>query len=135
MQEASQQARIHEFIQSLPNGYNTRLGDGGINISGGQRQRIMIARELYKQSSLLIFDESTSALDTSTEREIQRNIDAFKGKKTIVLIAHRLSTVQNADQILVLKQGKIVGQGTYAELYQNNAEFQRMVNEQTYATT
>jgi len=133
--QAAEKARIHDFIQTLPKGYHTRLGDGGINISGGQRQRIMIARELCKHSNMLIFDESTSALDTTTEREIQHNIDAFKGEKTIILIAHRLSTVKNADLIYVLKHGAIVGAGTYSELYAQNPEFQRMVDQQDYAAT
>tara|TARA_B100001123_G_scaffold449395_1_gene614588 strand:+ start:89 stop:1849 length:1761 start_codon:yes stop_codon:yes gene_type:complete len=130
IKQASERAHIRAFIEALPESYRTLLGDGGINISGGQRQRIMIARELCKKSSLLVFDEATSALDTHSEKEIQRNIDEFKGEKTIVIIAHRLSTVRNSDLIYVLRDGRIVEEGTYDQLYNLRGEFRSMVDQQ-----
>lgn len=123
-------AHISEFISGLENGFDSVLGEGGINISGGQRQRICIARELYKDAKLLIFDEATSSLDTNTEKEIQKNIEEFKGQKTIVIVAHRLSTVRNSDKIFVLKNGTIVEEGSYEELYSLNGEFKKMVVQQ-----
>jgi subfamily B ATP-binding cassette protein MsbA len=130
VKSATNKAHIGEFIRNLKNGYTSVLGEGGINISGGQRQRICIARELYKDAKILIFDEATSSLDTKTEKEIQQNIDEFKGEKTIVLVAHRLSTVRNSDKIFVLKDGSIVEEGSYEELYNLNGEFRRMVVQQ-----
>lgn len=123
-------ARIKEFIEELPEGYHTLLGDNGLNISGGQRQRISIARELFKEVKLLIFDEATSSLDTQSEREIQKNIDEFRGIKTIILIAHRLSTVRHSDLIFVLKDGKIVEKGSYEQLFGLKGEFRSMVEQQ-----
>jgi subfamily B ATP-binding cassette protein MsbA len=115
----------------LPEKYNTLLGEGGLNVSGGQRQRICIARELFKNSCILIFDEATSALDTYTEKEIQKNIYELKGKKTIVIIAHRLSTVKDCDTIFVLKEGRMVEAGSYEELLaKKNGEFHKMMNSQ-----
>jgi subfamily B ATP-binding cassette protein MsbA len=127
----ARQAHIDEFIEGLPNGYDSMLGEGGINISGGQRQRICIAREFYKDAKIIVFDEATSSLDTTTEREIQKHIDEFRGQKTIVLVAHRLSTVQNSDRIFVLKAGRIVEEGSYEDLCRMNGEFARMVKEQS----
>ena len=103
---AARAAGASDFIESLPEGFDSLLGDNGINISGGQRQRISIARELYKDAKLLIFDEATSALDTESETEVQNSIDALRGDKTIILIAHRLSTIRNCDMIFVLKDGR-----------------------------
>jgi subfamily B ATP-binding cassette protein MsbA len=130
VREAATGAHIEEFISTLPDGYNTVLGDNGINISGGQRQRISIARELFKDVKLLIFDEATSSLDGHSEKEIQRNIDEFRGERTIVLIAHRLSTIKQSDLIVVLKNGEIVEQGSFDELYDLKGEFRSMVNQQ-----
>ena len=123
-------AHASDFIENLPQGYDTILGNNGINLSGGQRQRISMARELYKDTRLLIFDEATSALDTESEVSIQKHIDQFHGRKTVILIAHRLSTVKNSDMIFVLKDGHIVEQGTYDGLYAIGNEFTRMVEEQ-----
>lgn len=123
-------AHISEFINGLENGFESILGEGGINISGGQRQRICIARELYKDAKILIFDEATSSLDTNTEKEIQKNIEEFKGQKTIVIVAHRLSTIRNSDKIFVLKNSTIVEEGSYEDLYSLNGEFKRMVVQQ-----
>ncbi len=130
---AARAADIAEFIESLPDGYDTQLGEDGVNISGGQRQRIAIARELYKSVPVLILDEATSALDSESERVVQQSIDSLRGDKTVIVIAHRLSTVRNADTIFVLKEGRVVEQGGYAALYALNGEFARMVDAQSAA--
>ena len=130
---ATHAAQASDFIESLPDGYDSLLGDNGINISGGQRQRISIARELYKNTDLLIFDEATSALDTESETQVQNSINALRGNKTIILIAHRLSTVSNCDTIFVLKDGRVVEQGNYDTLYDLGGEFTQMVSRQALA--
>ena len=131
LERASRAAHIKDFIDSCPRGYNELLGDNGLNVSGGQRQRICIARELYKDIRLIIFDEATSFLDSDTERQIQNNIEVMKGEKTIVLIAHRLSTIKMSDTIFVLKDGRIIEHGAYDELYkQKGSEFRKMVDMQ-----
>ena len=134
VKSASYKAHIGKFIEEQQESYNTLLGEGGINISGGQRQRMNIARELFKDPKMIIFDEATSALDTKTEKEIQKNIEELKGKRTIILIAHRLSTVKNCDEIFVLKDGRIAESGTYSQLIVRKGEFKRMVDlqEQNY---
>ncbi|RPF79688.1 MAG: ATP-binding cassette domain-containing protein, partial [Rhodothermaceae bacterium TMED105] len=111
-------------------GLETRLGNNGINLSGGQKQRISIARELYKDIDFLFLDEATSALDSETEQAIQQNIEALKGQITIVMIAHRLSTVKHADKVIVLKKGRIEAEGSYQELQQSSEIFKRMVEMQ-----
>jgi subfamily B ATP-binding cassette protein MsbA len=115
-EEVSQKANCHNFVIKMKKGYNTRIGDRGVQLSGGQRQRLAIARELYKDPQILILDEATSALDTESERYIQQSINELKGKMTVLIIAHRLSTIKNADYICVLEDGKIIEKGTYAEL-------------------
>ena len=127
---AATAAHAHEFIDYLPDGYDTLLGDNGMKISGGQRQRVSIARELYKDARVLIFDEGTSALDTESERIIQGNIDELRDNTTLILIAHRLSTVRNSDMIFVLEDGRIVEQGTYDYLYAMGGRFTEMVDQQ-----
>jgi len=114
--EAARQAHIAHFIESLPNGYHTLVGDRGLLLSGGPRQRLIIARELFRQPKLLILDEATSALDSESERAIQLSIDALKGCVTVVIIAHRLSTIRNVDRVYVFDQGRLVEQGGYEEL-------------------
>lgn len=114
--EAADQAHLAEFIESMPDGYLTRVGDRGIKLSGGQRQRLFIARELFKQPQLLILDEATSSLDSGAERAIRQSIDELHGKMTVVIIAHRLATVRNADEVMVFDQGRLVEQGGYATL-------------------
>jgi subfamily B ATP-binding cassette protein MsbA len=131
MQQVSKRASADEFIQQLPLKYETMLGDNGINISGGQRQRITIARELSRNTPILIFDEATSSLDTETERKIQDSIDNTHGEKTILIIAHRLSTVRNSDKIYVLDKGEIIEEGPYDELYDRNGRFRQMVDSQS----
>lgn len=126
--EAIQKAAILDFIDGLPEKDLTELGNNGINISGGQKQRISIARELYKDLDILIMDEATSALDSETERSIQDNIDLLKGAYTILIVAHRLSTVKNADRIVLINQGKIINVGNYHELLEKEPIFRRMVS-------
>ena len=123
-------AHAADFIEELPDGYHTLLGDNGMKLSGGQRQRIAVARELYKNARVLIFDEATSALDTESERLIQESIDSLRDDTTLILIAHRLSTVRNSDMIFVLQDGRIVEQGTYDYLYAMRGRFTEMVDQQ-----
>ena len=113
---ASQLAGAHDFILELPEGYDTMVGERGASLSGGQRQRIAIARALVMNPRILIFDEATSALDTKTEREIQASLDEVAAHHTTVVIAHRLSTVVRADEILVLEGGRVVERGDHAAL-------------------
>jgi len=113
---AAQSAQLHDFVQSLPDGYESRVGERGLKLSGGEKQRVAIARALLKNPPILIFDEATSALDSSTEKAIQSSMDAAARGRTTLIIAHRLSTVMNADEILVMDQGRIVERGRHAEL-------------------
>ncbi|MFU8820517.1 MAG: ABC transporter ATP-binding protein [Gammaproteobacteria bacterium] len=116
VRDAARQAHIAHFIESLPDGYQTLVGDRGLRLSGGQRQRLFIARELFRQPHLLILDEATSALDTDSERYIQESIDALKGQVTVVIIAHRLSTIRNVDHVYVFDGGRLVEEGPYETL-------------------
>jgi subfamily B ATP-binding cassette protein MsbA len=126
--EVLKMASLREFVSSLPDKELTRLGDNGILISGGQRQRISIARELYKDTEVLIFDEATSALDSETEKIIQENIEQLRGAYTIVLIAHRLSTIKEADTIYLLEKGKVTASGSFEEMVHKSTRFQKMVS-------
>jgi len=127
VERAARMAQIHDFVvSSLPNGYDTLVGERGVRLSGGQRQRIGIARALYNDPDLLVFDEATSALDNLTERELMEEIGALSGAKTVIMIAHRLSTVRACDKIIVLDGGRIVGQGSYDELEAENETFRRL---------
>lgn len=126
--EAAQYAKIDHFIRDLPNHYDQLIGERGIRLSGGQRQRIGIARALYKKPSLLVFDEATSALDYSTEKEVMEAIDALSHELTIILVAHRLSTVQRADRIFLLEKGRLIAQGSYEELLKASSSFQTFVH-------
>lgn len=118
--DACKIAKIHDYIESLPNKYDTLLGEGGVNLSGGQRQRLAIARALLKQSKILLFDEATSALDNVTQEEIQNAIKSISKDFTIITIAHRLSTIINSNKIYVLDNGSLIASGTHQELLQSS---------------
>ena len=119
-------ANAYEFVSKLDNGINTILNEFGTNLSGGQRQRIAIARALYQNPQILIFDEATSALDNESEKEITKAINNLRSKKIIFVIAHRLSTVENADKIAVLSDGKIIDSGCDEELSKRNEIYARL---------
>ncbi|MCX2678905.1 peptidase domain-containing ABC transporter [Galbibacter sp. EGI 63066] len=122
---------ILEFIESLPNGFNTYLGENGATLSGGQKQRIAIARALYKQPEVLVLDEATSSLDTRSESYTQKTINTLRDQeKTIVIIAHRLSTVINADKIVVLDKGEVIEEGTHQELYESKNSYYQLWQQQ-----
>jgi subfamily B ATP-binding cassette protein MsbA len=128
--DALNKAAIDDFVKDLPEMENTLMGNNGIQVSGGQKQRISIARELYKNAEILVMDEATSALDSETERAIQENIEALKGQYTLLIVAHRLSTVMSADEIILLSKGQIVDSGTYEELMARSELFKKMVKYQ-----
>ncbi len=116
VEEAARLARVHDFVMGLPDGYQTAVGERGLKLSGGEKQRVAIARTILKEPSILLFDEATSALDSRTEREIQDSLNAVSADRTTLIIAHRLSTVVDADEIVVLDQGRIVERGGHAQL-------------------
>lgn len=118
--DVCKKAKIHDYIMTLPNKYDTVLGESGVILSGGQKQRLAIARALLKGTEIILFDEATSALDNETQEEIQKAINNMKGKQTILIIAHRLSTVVDSDRILLVDDGKIIGEGTHKSLLANN---------------
>lgn len=126
-ENALRQVDLIKFYENLEFGADTPLGNNGVLISGGQKQRVSIARELYKECQLLIMDEATSALDSETEKNIKESIDILKGKFTILIIAHRISTIKNVDRIYLLNEGEIEDSGSYEELCQNSLKFQKMV--------
>lgn len=128
--EAARKAGAHEFIQGLPSGYDTLLGDRGMNLSGGERQRISIARAILRNPEILILDEATSSLDTRTEQLIHRAISELSLNKTVFIIAHRLSTVKSADQIVVLKNGRIAEIGSETELIERKGEYYNLAKDQ-----
>jgi ATP-binding cassette subfamily B protein len=123
---AARAAHIHDFIDSLPDGYRTMVGERGLKLSGGEKQRVAIARTLLKQPAILVFDEATSALDSRTERVIQQELEGISRSRTTLVIAHRLSTVVHADQILVMDHGRIVERGTHAELLAHRGAYAAM---------
>ena len=127
---AAQNADIHNFISTLPDGYETIVGERGLKLSGGEKQRVAIARTILKNPKIFFFDEATSALDTSTEKEIQKNLETVSKDKTTLIIAHRLSTAANADNIIVLDQGSIVEQGTHESLLSEKGKYFEMWEKQ-----
>ena len=126
--EAAKAAQIHDFVKSLPLGYNTTVGERGLKLSGGEKQRVGIARTLLKNPPILLLDEATSALDTETEHEIQESLITMGQGRTVLIIAHRLSTVVHADQIVVLEQGKVVEQGSHDELLAKEGRYSHLWN-------
>jgi len=128
VRQAARQARIADFIDSRNNGYQALVGERGIALSGGQRQRVGIARALYKQAKVLILDEATSALDSATEQEVMNCMEELSRDLTILMVAHRLTTVRRCDRLVEIQQGRVVAQGTYAELYHCSQSFRAMVD-------
>jgi ABC-type bacteriocin/lantibiotic exporter with double-glycine peptidase domain len=132
---AARMARLDRFVrQSLPMGYDTVVGERGVRLSGGQKQRIGIARALYNQADLIVFDEATSALDNVTEKQVMDSIDGLPKNTTVILIAHRLSTVASCDRLIILDQGTVVGAGSWAELMRSNMHFKRLASLQQEST-
>jgi len=126
IEDAAKQAYAHDFIKSLPLGYDTIIGDRGMKLSGGERQRVAISRALLKDPAILILDEATSQLDTESERLVQSALDDLMRGRTVFVIAHRLSTVRNAQKILVLSSGSVVEQGTHAELIKKEGAYKKL---------
>ena len=129
---ATKIANAYEFINDLPNGFDTNIGDGGSKLSGGQKQRLSIARAVLKNPPIMLLDEATSALDTESERLVQSALENMMKHRTSVVIAHRLSTIQNADLIVVMQKGQIVEQGTHSELIQKNGMYKKLVEMQSF---
>jgi ATP-binding cassette subfamily B protein len=130
VERAAQRARAHDFIQGIPGGYNALVGERGIKLSGGQRQRIAIARVLLKDAPVLILDEATSSLDSLTERAIQDVLDDAMADKTVIVVAHRLSTVAHLDRILVFSEGRIIEDGSHATLLRRGGLYQQLWSRQ-----
>ena len=126
--QAAKKARCHEFIEALPEGYNTLIGEGGASLSGGEKQRISIARAMLKDAGIIIFDEATANIDPENEDKLKEAIESLTKNKTVIMIAHRLKTIRNADQILVLKDGEIVERGSHEELIKNNGLYSDLIN-------
>jgi ATP-binding cassette subfamily B protein len=134
IERAARMANIDGFIRALPDGYDSMVGERGLKLSGGEKQRVAIARALLKDPAIMLFDEATSALDTATEREIQSNLQTASEGRTTLIIAHRLSTVIDADEILVLSGGRIVERGSHAALLAQDGVFAAMWRRQQEAT-
>ena len=126
--QAAKKARCHEFIEALPEGYNTLIREGGASLSGGEKQRISIARAMLKDADIIIFDEATANIDPENEDKLKEAIESLTKNKTVIMIAHRLKTIRNADQILVLKDGEIVERGSHEELIKNNGLYSDLIN-------
>jgi ATP-binding cassette, subfamily B, heavy metal transporter len=124
--EAARLARLHDLVERLPDGYETKVGERGLKLSGGEKQRVAIARALLKQPAIMLFDEATSALDSRTEKEIQKSLSEVSADRTTLVIAHRLSTVIDADEIIVLEDGSIVERGRHAELLAKSGVYAAM---------
>ena len=129
--DAAKVAEIHDFVKSLPDGYNTQIGEGGHKLSGGQRQRISIARAVLKNAPILVLDEATSSVDNETEEALQKSLDFISKDRTTIVIAHRLSTIRHSDSIIVMDGGKVVESGKHEELIGNKSSYYRLWNVQT----
>lgn len=125
---AAKAARCHDFIMALPDGYDTLIGEGGSTLSGGEKQRISIARAILKNAPIVILDEATASVDPENEHLIQQAISNLTHGKTIIVIAHRLATIENADQILVVDEGKITQRGTHKQLSAQEGIYRRFIN-------
>lgn len=127
LRQAVENAQLTDTVSTMPAGLDTSAGEWGARLSGGQRQRVGIARALYRNPKLLVLDEATSALDNETERRITETIDALSGRVTVIVVAHRLSTVKNVDEVVFLKEGRVAGRGSFTALQQTNADFAHLV--------
>jgi len=128
--KAAETANIRGFIDSLPLGYNTKIGANGHGLSEGQKQRLLIARVVYKNPAIVIFDEATNSLDANTEKAIVENLTDFFGGKTVIIVAHRLSTVRNADKIVLLDNGQIIETGNHESLIEKKGAYYNLVKNQ-----
>ena len=126
--EAAKKARCHDFIMSLPDGYQTMIGEGGSTLSGGEKQRISIARAILKNANIIILDEATASIDPENEHLIQQAISELTIGKTVIVIAHRLATIEHANQILVVDKGEIVQKGTHQQLVQQEGLYRRFIS-------
>lgn len=134
LQSAAEDAQVLEFASKMPDGLQTAVGDGGGKLSGGQRQRVALARALYRDPSILVLDEATSALDAESEHAVQTALDAAMENRTVLVIAHRLSTVSKADRIILLSEGKILEEGTHDELISKNGSYSKLVSLQSFTS-
>ena len=138
VRNAARLASLDQFISSLPDGYDTKVGERGLKLSGGEKQRVAIARAILKNPSIFLFDEATSALDSHTEKQIQHSLNAISEERTTLIIAHRLSTVVSCDEILVLVKGEIVERGTHKTLLAKKGVYfdmwQRQASESPHIT-
>ena len=125
--EAAKKARCHDFIMALPDGYETVIGEGGSTLSGGEKQRISIARAILKNANIVILDEATASIDPENEHLIQQAISELTIGKTVIVIAHRLATIEHADQILVVDKGQVVQKGTHQQLVQQEGLYRRFI--------
>ncbi len=130
--EAAKIANAHEFIMEMEHGYDTNIGDRGMNLSGGQRQRLSIARAVLKNPPILILDEATSSLDTESERLVQDALSKVMSQRTSIVIAHRLSTIQHADEIIVMQKGQIIERGKHEELIALNGVYKKLTDLQSF---
>lgn len=135
MISAAKKACCHDFISALPNGYDTVIGEGGASLSGGEKQRISIARAIMKDAPIIILDEATANVDPENERELMNAVSELTKEKTVIMIAHRLKTVRNADQIVVIDKGKIVEKGKHEDLIANDGIYKRFIDSRKQAVS